>query len=128
MKIGEMKSSKFLKKEDFGTQGKNVTIERLDQEDVSMQDQPADMKFVLFFQGFEKGMVLNWTNTQLVAQVTGSEETEDWKGRQLNVYEDPTIAYAGKLIGGLRVRHPLNPVQSENPADGIPEGGDKIPF
>jgi len=125
MKIGNMKESKFLKKEDFGTTGKNVVIERLTSEDVSMQDKPEEMKHIIYFQGMQKGLVLNWANIQLIASVTGSEETDDWIGKTVNAYEDPTIMFGGNLVGGIRVRAPMAPqAQSENPADGL---NDDIP-
>lgn len=124
MRIGEMKESAYLKKEDFGTQGKNMVIERLDSTDVSAKDQPEEMKHIIFFQGIEKGMVLNWTNIQLIAQVVGSEETDNWSGKQINLYEDPTISFGGKIVGGIRVRAPMmQQAQSENPdpfGDDIP--------
>jgi len=107
MKIGKMKTSKYLKKEDAGN-GVTVTIVRIDQQDVSMENDPADMKYVMYFQenvdGENKGMVLNWTNIQLCARACGSEETEDWIGKQIEIYSDPNVSYGGKLIGGIRIR------------------------
>ncbi len=103
MRIGEMKSSKFLKKEDAGT-GKLVTIAKLDQQNVALDDQEPEMKWVIHFQEFDKGMALNWTNIQLIAKALGSDETNDWLGKKIVIYDDPNVSYGGKLTGGIRVR------------------------
>lgn len=121
MRIGEMKESKYLKKEDVNT-GKVVTISRLDQQDVSMENEPESMKWTIYFKEFDKGMVLNWTNMQLIARVLDSEETNDWLDKKIELYEDPNVSFGGNLVGGIRVRAPnLNQTnQSENPADDVP--------
>jgi len=103
MRIGEMKNSKFLKKEDAG-EGKLVTIASMEQQNVALDDQPPEMKWILHFHEFDKGMALNWTNLQLIAKATGSEETEDWIGKKIVIYEDPNVSFGGKLVGGIRVR------------------------
>lgn len=112
MRIGEMKESKYLKKEDVG-RGKLVTITDLQQVNVAMEDQPPEMKWVIYFREFSKGMVLNWTNIQLIAKALGSEETEEWKGKQIVVYEDDNVSFGGKLVGGIRCRAPRPGAQPE---------------
>ena len=104
MNINQMKESKYLKKEDFGQTGRNMVIAGLKHEDVSLADKPEEMKYILYFNGEQKGMVLNQTNIQLIAHAAGSTETDDWKGKTVNVYEDPTVMFAGEMKGGLRVR------------------------
>jgi len=108
MKIGEMKSSKYLKKEDVGD-GTVATIARLDHQDVSLENDPTDMKYVMYFKenlanGENKGMVLNWTNIQLCARACGSEETSEWIGKKICLYDDPNVSFGGKLTGGIRIR------------------------
>ena len=117
MRIGEMKESKFLKKEDVG-QGKLFTIASMEQQNVAMDDQPPEMKWVLHFHEVDKGIALNWTNIQLIAKAVGSEETNDWMGKKIVLYEDPNVSFGGKLVGGIRVRAPKNQVQE--PEQDIP--------
>ena len=127
MRIGEMKETKYIKKEDVG-EGKLVTIAKMEQQNVAMDDQPEEIKWIIHFQEFNKGMVLNWTNIQLIAKAVGSEETENWIGKKIVIYEDPNVSFGGKLVGGIRVRavkkQPTAPVdngylppESENPSD-----------
>ena len=125
MKIGEMMPSKYLKKEDIG-RGSLVTIKELARANVAMDGEPAENKYVLYFNEFEKPLVLNSTNIHLCAQVCGSEDTDDWIGKRLVLYTDPNVSFGGKLIGGLRVRAPRQ--QATAPVALPPPLDDDIPW
>ena len=111
MRIGEMKESKFLKKEDVG-QGRLFTINKIEKVNVALEDQPKEEKWVTYFREVEKGFVMNWTNLQLIAKAMGSDEVETWTGKQIVLYEDPNVSYGGKLTGGIRCRAPKQNAQS----------------
>ena len=125
MRIGEMKESKFLKKEDVG-QGRLFTIVKIERKNVAMDDQPEELKWVMSFREVEKGFVTNWTNLQLIAKALGSEEVETWSGKQIVLYDDPNVSFGGKLTGGIRCRAPKQNTQSGN----VPtqNGNDPKPF
>lgn len=132
MNINEMKESKYMKKEDVG-QGALVTIDRMDHQDVSMENQPEEMKWIMYFKeqvnGHHKGLVLNWTNIQLCAVATGSEDTDQWPGKQIVLFDDPNVSFGGKLTGGIRVRKPKGQsVNSPADQDAGPDFDDEIPF
>ena len=131
MKIGEMKESKYISKSDVGVNGKNLTIKNLVQENIAGEGQQPDMKWILYFNEARKGLVLNQTNIALIAHVTGENDTDDWVNKQIQLFEDPTVSYAGKVMGGVRVRHPSHnaqpqPVQS----NAVPNNqfDDDVPF
>jgi hypothetical protein len=127
MRIGDMKESKYIKKEDVG-RGKLVTIERLEQQNVALEDQPEELKWTAYFKEFSKGMVLNWTNIQLIARALNTEESDEWIGKQVVLFEDPNVSFGGKLIGGIRVREirtKSKPAPQETPNE---EFDDDIPF
>lgn len=128
MRIGEMKESKYIKKEDVG-RGKLATIKNLEQQNVALDDQPPDLKWVIYFNEFDKGMVFNWTNIQLTAKALGTEETDDWPGKQIVLYEDQNVSFGGKLVGGIRVRE-VRKQQTKLPPQEKPleEFDDDIPF
>jgi hypothetical protein len=106
MNINQIKQSNFLKKEDVGG-GVLVTIKGdVFQENVAMEGAPPELKYCLHFDGLEKPMVLNSINAQLIAQITGSEETSTWNGHKVVLYTDPSVSFGGKLVGGIRVRAP----------------------
>ena len=103
MNIHDMKETKFCKKEDVGD-GVTVTIKNVTQENLAMEGKPEELKYILNFHEDLKPMVLNWTNIQLIAKATGSEETEGWTGKKIVLYTDDNVSFGGKLIGGIRVR------------------------
>lgn len=115
MHINQLKESKYLKKEDCG-QGILVTIKGLSEENMAMEGQPPEMKWVLHFMEAVKPMALNSTNAQLIAKVANSEETDHWPGHKIVLYEDPNISFGGKLVGGIRVRAPRNQAPKPTPA------------
>ncbi len=130
-KISEMRDSKFLKKEDVG-RGVLGTITRCDQMNVAMEGAGQEMKWCLHFSELEKPLVLNGTNIQLTAQICASEDTDHWIGKRVVLYTDPTVMYAGKMVGGIRVRAPkpgtVAPVPA--PAQPMPDefDSDEPPF
>lgn len=102
-KISEMRDSKFLKQTDVGA-GALMTIESCEQHNVAKEGAPPEMKWCLSFTESDKPLVLNSTNAQLCAKALGSEDTEDWTGRKIVLYTDPTIQFQGKVVGGIRIR------------------------
>lgn len=103
MHVSELKQSRYLTKEDVGD-GQLVVIDKVTQEDVAMEGEKPDVKWCLWFKHVEKPMVLNSTNGQLIAKITGSEDSDGWIGKQIELYNDPSIMFAGKVVGGIRVR------------------------
>lgn len=102
MKISELKQSKYLTKDDC-TPPITVTITKVTKENLAKDNEPPEMKYVLNFQEC-KPMVLNVTNGNLIAHVTGSEETDDWVGKRITLWNDPTVSFAGQMTGGVRVQ------------------------
>jgi hypothetical protein len=49
-------------------------------------------------------MVLNSTNGQLIARLLGSKNSDDWIGKEIDLYNDPNVTFAGELVGGIRAR------------------------
>lgn len=103
MNVNELKESKFLKRSDVG-EGTIVTIRGVDQANVAKEGAEPEMKWILHVEEFEKGLVLNSTNGQLIAQALKSEESDEWTGGKVVLYDDPSVSYGGKLVGGIRVR------------------------
>lgn len=102
--ISEMKSSKFLKKQDVGEEGTVCMIDSVSQENVAKEGADPEMKWCLHLTNFDKPMVLNSTNAQLIAKFLGAENTDDWIGKKIILYDDPAVSFGGKVTGGIRVR------------------------
>ena len=132
-KIHEMIESKFLRKEDLGSHDGElvVTVNQVGKVNVAMDDQPEEKKWAIMFAEFNRPMVLNSTNIQLLAKACGSEDTKDWIGKKVVLYVDENVTFGGKLVGGLRVRAVRKPATTpmgatnRNPVDDM---ADDIPF
>ena len=108
MHIGALKQSKFLTRADVG-RGMLVTIRGVHQENVAKEGAPEELRYCLQFDETEKPMVLNSTNGQIIAGIIKSEETDNWTGQKVVIYDDPNVSFGGKLVGGIRVRAPRIP-------------------
>lgn len=115
--INDMKDSKFLKQADCDPPIL-VTIKGVHEENIAKEGAPPEMKWCLELVEQEKPLVLNSTNAQIIAGVTGSEDTDDWAGHKIVLYRDPNVSYAGKLVGGIRARMPRNQPAKQQPAQG----------
>jgi hypothetical protein len=67
-------------------------------------DQGDEDKMICHFKEDVKPMVLNRTNAQLIAVATGANKAGEAVGKQVVVYNDPTISFGGKITGGLRIK------------------------
>lgn len=84
-----------------------VTIKTCTLENVGRRDEDPDEKWFLWFNEHPKGMRLNVTTIRILEAAFGTH-TDQWVGRKIKLYWDPAIMFAGKPVGGVRVRLPTN--------------------
>lgn len=96
-------NSKYLTKDDVGEDGLVLTIKGFRMETLKADDGEED-KTVLHFMEDVKPMVLNRTNAQLVGVATGAKTAGEARGKQIVVFNDPTVSFGGKITGGLRIK------------------------
>lgn len=118
MNINSIKKSNYLTKEDCGDNGLLLTIKGFREENLALEGQPENKNWIMYFSEEEKGMVLKSVNAQLCAAILKSPETDDWIGKRVVLYNDPSIIFQGKLCGGIRVRAPRG--QAANPPAAAP--------
>lgn len=116
-KISEMLPSNYLKQSDF-PEDYIVTVRKVERKNIAMDGKPAEYKWLAFFDEFEKPMVLNTTNIQLLSKACDSDDTDDWIGKQVIVFVDENVSFGGELVGGLRIRKhkQTTPVAPKRPA------------
>lgn len=107
MHISQLKQSRFLTRAEVG-RGALVTIKEIYQDNVAKEGAPEELRWCIAFDELEKPMVLNSTNGQIIAQITKNEDTDHWVGHKVVLYDDPSVSFGGKLVGGIRVRAPRN--------------------
>ena len=103
MNFDSMFPSKYLKASDYD-QPKVHVIKGVYSEPVG---QDKEMKPIIYFEGEERGMVLNVTNGRMIAHLYGNE-TDNWKGEEVEVYKE-LVSFQGKPMDGIRVRQPTAP-------------------
>lgn len=118
--LSDLKQSKFLTKADV-TPPVLVTIRGYEQVNVAKEGVEPELKWCLQFEELEKPLVLNSTNGQIIAAITGSEDFDGWIGHKIVMYNDPNISFAGKLTGGIRCRAPRAQPAKPAPAQSAPK-------
>lgn len=113
-RVSEMIPSRFLKKGDIGP-GMLVTVKDVEMVTFKEDTPDAESKWVLHFNETDKGLSLNKTNIQMLEIVCGSDDTDNWKGKQIVLFWDPTVDYMGKMVGGIRIRVPKTKEEKELP-------------
>lgn len=128
MKVDEAFPGSFLKASDLRERPVTVIIAECRLEELGSEQKP-----VLYFRGKDRGLVLNKTNANTIADIMGTYETDDWFGKEIVLYPDSTD-FQGRRVPCIRVRaaDKTTPVvtpemlKEQTPA---PAGGaDDIPF
>ena len=102
MKASQMIESKYLKQEDVD-EDTPVTVQLLKKVNVARDDETPEYRWTIKFHEFDKPMVLNATNIKRLSKALG-DDTDGWEGNSVILYVDPDIEYAGKVVGGLRLK------------------------
>lgn len=100
MNINGAFPSNYLKAADLQGRRALVTISH-----VKMEDIGDDHKPVLYFAGKEKGMVLNRTNANMIAEITGIEETDQWNGKSVVLFSTK-VDFQGRRVDAIRIDRP----------------------
>jgi hypothetical protein len=135
------KKSNYIQKSDLVTP-QLLTILRVTEEDVSMNDQPTDMKFVIHFKEDFKPWVPGISMLEMIHHITGDGDVDHWDHAyradhglpelKIVMYVDPNVAFRGKIVGGIRCRPPKPgyqaPVDETQSNTEPPPTNDDIPF
>lgn len=122
--------SKYLAKGDVGEDGVILTIKGFKRE-VLKSDDGDEEKTVMYFMEDFKPMVLNRTNAQLLPIATGAKTAGEARGKQIVVYNDPTVGFGGKITGGVRIKKIAGtpkPARAAPPSVADSDPDDSIPF
>jgi hypothetical protein len=101
--------SNYLSKEDVLTP-LIVTIDHVTQEELD-GDAGKKLKAILHFIGEIKPWVIpncSW----MEIEVAYGPESDDWHGKQIELFCDPSVMFGNKRVGGIRCRMPLQRPQA----------------
>ena len=102
--INQMIESKYLKQSDVVDDEALVTIAKVGRQNIAKENEEPEFKWLIRFNEFPKPMVLNSTNIKRLARACASEETDEWVGKQVILYVDHDVEFAGNVVGGLRIK------------------------
>lgn len=125
--INDAFPSKYLKARDLKDREVTVKCSHVEMEKIG-----SDRKAVLYFEGKEKGLVLNKTNANKITDLAGSALTEDWAGLEVKLYPTET-SFQGEMVECIRIKGTRKPVMQITPtppstAHSEPLDADDIPF
>lgn len=94
--------SKYLSAADLGDQPRLATVRAITFEDMN----DGKSKPCIWFNEYDKGLVLNKTNANNIADFLGPE-TDAWMGHQI-VMVSAMVDFQGRSVEAIRVRAPKN--------------------
>src|SRR5262249_26050518 len=102
MKMTELFPSKYLRSADLGGETKIAVVDRVEIETFK-NDGKEEKKAVLHFRGGSlKPFIANKTNSGVMAELSGSDDTGDWAGTRVAL--SPTVvSFKGKATQSVRV-------------------------
>src|SRR4029450_10163035 len=115
----DLYGSRYMGSADLKGQTRRAKIGKTDVADFKEKSGATRRKYVLYFEGEDKAMVLNKTNAQKLAQAYGKDRAA-WVGQTVELYSETT-----SFGEGLRLR-PLR--KASTPAQPDDEMSDAIPI
>lgn len=105
--INEMFPGRFLRGADLRGPAR-VVIRRVVEERMYSPSVRQEVdKWVVYFEGAKRGLVLNVTNAERIAEIVGSRDSEDWIGKAIVLYPE-MVSVGGKRVPAVRVRAPAD--------------------
>ena len=102
MKRFEAYPSKYLSAGDLAKGPKVTTVTSVAHE--AMAD--GRMKPTVYLNGYQKGVVVNKTNAEVLYTLSGSDDDEDWAGVSVELYSESTRRPDGTPCQAIRFRVP----------------------
>jgi hypothetical protein len=110
-RVSDMIDSKYLKQADV-PDPVIVTVQKIGKINIAKEGDPPEDKWAVRFKEFNKPMLLNSTNIKLLEKACGSDDTDDWPGKEVVLYTDESVSFGGQVVGGLRIRkHQAEPTR-----------------
>ncbi len=121
MKISQAFPSKYLKAADLNNRTIKVSVNKIVFEEIG---QDKDKKPILYFNGAEKGLVLNKTNATAIGAVHG-EQMDGWPGKEIELFSQ-MVPFQGQNVAAIRVRAVAEAIAAVPPRSSAPEFNDPI--
>jgi hypothetical protein len=112
--------SKFLSASDIKAVGgkKRAKISKVEMAELRQDSGGTRRKFVIRFDGMDKGMVLNQTNAGILKDALGKNPAR-WAGAEVGILVEQ-VAFGNKRVDGLRLRVLSKPAAAPAPVKPAP--------
>ena len=98
-RISEVYGGNYLKAEDIKGRGDTVvTIES-----ISVEEVDGKKRAVVHFKGKDKTLLLNVTNANMIEELLGTDEMDNWEGSRVCLYVTK-VDFQGKRVDAIRVK------------------------
>ena len=97
--------SRFTQASDFDDGPITVTIKSTADEDFGTKDNPQTKPVVLFEDDGVKPVVLNLTRAEMISEIAGSEDMDNWPGTRVQLSKG-TTRFQGKKVACIDVAQP----------------------
>jgi hypothetical protein len=105
MQLDKAFPSKYLKAEDLGNTRPVVTIASVTMQSIGIGADAQDRLVLTFNERSFKPLILNKINSETIAEITGSRDTDDWPGHRIQLFV-MKVEFSGKRVPGIRVMAP----------------------
>jgi hypothetical protein len=122
MKISAAFPTKYLSAADLDGRIVSLTMKSVLMEDIGFGGDKKVLP-VLYFDGKDKGLVLNKTNSKKIAELFG-DDTDNWTGEQIALFE-AMVEFQGDTVAAIRVKQVPRNKPPKTTAETI---NDDIPF
>jgi hypothetical protein len=109
--VADMFPSRWLRATDIDDE-LEVQVRHISKEILTGKDGQEE-KFVMWFQGLQKGLVLNKTNALKMGEIFGADDYREWANQRIVLYSTQVEAF-GETVQAVRIRA----VSSESDTDG----------
>ena len=122
-------TGKYLKRESVSPDGEIHTVIKCVEEEINASDGGSETKWLLYLSDL-KPLIMNTTNIRIaVAAFGGDSQTDNWGGKKIIVFDDDSVQFGGKVVGGVRLRAVPSKAKSKAKAKSTkPTDVDEIPF
>lgn len=105
MRISDIFPSKYVKAADLQGRPVILAIKDVRVEEMTNHSNEKERKAVVYFEKATKGLVLNRTNAQIIANLYGNE-TDHWRGKRVTLYPTRVKAF-GTMQYCIRVKEEI---------------------
>ena len=108
MLVNEMFPKKYANGDDLKGTTPTMTIAKIVQEKMHpAPGQPGEVKFVIYFEKAQKGIVLSRSLFNAIATATGQVDSNNWPGQRVQLYAE-MMNVAGRQLNVIRARKAPN--------------------